>query len=252
MALATVGLASACSAVASPVAINFSTVAISTSVTLGPALARAGITITPATSIAGQAVFESTTADTNAAPSIGLYNSAVDKLNINVSSWFSQALTGIGNNGDITVSNNTGTGNNVVDRIAVSVTGIGSQSNGRFAYSFIDPGLLPGAADDVIWQLDQFLLTLTQNPPGAGLPTHLTSDALPTEGWSSNAWSVHNIQLRFNPVGITGGNGTASGIIEFIEVAEVPEPASLSLVGLALLGLVGLKHDRRMSSRRIQ
>lgn len=225
---------------ASQVEIKFNTEGIGAASSFNDALVRAGIILTSSSTIVGNFYYNDATSDSNPDPSLGSYNGAVDSLRFDVGSWFSQSLTNILLNRDITVRDNNDTSsnqNNPFDRVVVRVTGAGSQSAGRLSYSFVDPGLTADASDDVTWVLDQFTLTLTQNPTGAALPMLLDSDALPTQvQWESNAWTARGVSLRFTPT--SGDAESVTGTISFL---AVPEPASLALLAIGVLGLAGLR-----------
>lgn len=236
-----------------PVEIKFGTGNITVQDDFAAVLANAGINYRQG--ISGNFYYESSTVDSNASTVIGQYNGAVDSLDFSVGSWFSQSLTNIGNNGDIRVRDNTGTGNNVLDDIRVQVVCAPTLNNttrpfctgnaqnplsGQFNYFFTDP------TTSINWVLDSFTLTLTQNPPGAGLPTLLSSDALPNQSqWESSAWTARRVQLRFNPYGDGIANENAIGVITFL---AVPEPGSLVLVALALviMGAVRYRKSKKL------
>jgi hypothetical protein len=224
--------------------VDFSTAAIKVSDPLAGALARAAI-ITGNPAIAGGMIFDSATPDTNATGNVGLYNGTLDSMQFSVGSWFSQTLTNIGLNGDITVRNNTGTGNNVVDQLVIQLSQVGLATAGKLDYAFVDPGLTSSINDDTRWVLDLVTITLTQNPPGATLPTLLDDDALPTTRsiWESPAWTARSIALRFNPDGFD--NTFNENVTANLTSLHVPEPGSLALASGALLGLLGIRRRAR-------
>ncbi len=199
------------------------------------ALNRAGISVTPAPTIVGNFYYDSATSDSSSNTATGRYNGAVDSLRFNVGSWFSQSRTSIVDPDPVShfirVRNNaTTTSGDVVDDVLVQI-------EGGFSYSFVDPGLTADASDDVTWVLDRFTLTLTQNGTSAALPTLLGSDALPTQAqWESNGWTTRRVSLRFTPT--SGDAESVTGTISFL---AVPEPASLALLAIGVLGLAGLR-----------
>lgn len=239
---------------AAPVEIKFGTGNITVQNDFAAVLNNSGINYQQG--ISGNFYYENSTADSNSTAVTGQYNGTVNSLSFSVGSWFSQSLTNIGNNGDIRVRDNTGTGNGVLDDIRVQVvcdpalnnttrpfcTGnLQNPPSGQFNYFFTDP------TTSINWVLDSFTLTLTQNPPGAGLPALLSSDALPAQSqWESSAWTARQVQLRFNPYGIDASgnaipNENAAGLITFL---AVPEPGSLMLVALALLIMGAVRYQK--------
>lgn len=102
---------------AAPVEIKFGTGNITVQNDFAAVLNNSGINYQQG--ISGNFYYENSTADSNSTAVTGQYNGTVNSLSFSVGSWFSQSLTNIGNNGDIRVRDNTGTGNGVLDDIRV-------------------------------------------------------------------------------------------------------------------------------------
>lgn len=220
------------------VEVNFRANNMSISNTLLTAFNNAGINVGGTTSI-GLFLYDDATVDSNTNANVGLYNGAVQNLDLALTNssnvtWLTQSLTGIGTAGDIRVRNNRNVSTNRTDDVTVTVTGFSTTNPGRFNFSFHD--------GTRFWDLDLFTLFLEADPPGSGatpasvIPTLLTSDALPTvEQWESADWTTKSLTLRFNPRGLGGTfNQDADFTVTFL---AVPEPSSVALAGLALLGL---------------
>jgi hypothetical protein len=190
--------------------------------------------------VTGKLYYDDTTAG-NANAATRTYNAAIESLSFSIGNWFSQSLTGIGNGGDILVSNDI-TAQSDVDRVVARVAcvpGVGAAGSScvaqpfNFSYSLFDAGT------GVTWVLDEFELFLEENGPN----NPLSSVSLPTTSqWESTQWQTRRVDLRFNPncpnTSTGCGNILQRATISFL---AVPEPGTLALVGFALLGLGSLR-----------
>jgi len=238
-----------CAAVsAAPVQVDFGTLAMTGKPAFSTVLANAGIIPTsssPLAAVHGSFTYDDATPGvTNLQGTQRTFNGAVDALSFTAGSWMSQALTGIGDTGDIVVSRNAGA-NLRNDSISVTVSCAAplpnnttrsncAPSSGNFSYSFTDP------TTGTIWALDRFTLLLQET---GALTEPLNDLALPSSAeWLSPVWKTERVTLRFNPFGPGIGNETLTGTIDFM---AVPEPGSLALMGVALLGVVAVSRRRR-------
>ena len=196
------------------------------------ALTGAGWSLTD--TIRGSFQYDRNALDTNSSPSVGLYDGAVEVLDLRIGAgaWLDQALDPIGAWGDIRVQDNVGTGANVRDDILITISGFSTSNPGRFDFSFTENR---DDGSEIVWRLNLLQLQLVWNPPGSTLPDLLTSDALPTKDqWESTIWGVRSVSLRFAPSDSSLGNQIITADLTNL---TVPEPATVMLLGLGLMAM---------------